>query len=307
MDDLPEGPVVERDGLVSPLAGCAVSFFGLIAWAIGATLLQLAFSWAKGNTYNDSAGLPLIEFIFAFLFCSLVWRLVKGRYSIDSVGLRPIAGSGKDWILGLLFGLAGAGAAIGIIALSGGIKFEIAGSPVKANDTSIGPIGWFAATVIFILAAGQEEIVGRGFLFPLIKRSIGFWWALILSSLAFSSLHILNPAFSPVSAFDIFLAGIFLALLRELTGDLYLAWGAHFGWNFGLIAAGLPVSGFMVQLLPKGLHAIDRGPSWLTGGSFGPEGGLAGIMADLMMIAVAAWLLSRRKAKKTTQSTPPFV
>ena len=53
---------------------------------------------------------------------------------------------------------------------------------------------------------------------------------------------------------------------------MWTAFGAHLGWNATLAALAAPVSG-----LPFDIPYIDYrmgGPAWLTGGAFGPEGGL---------------------------------
>jgi membrane protease YdiL (CAAX protease family) len=298
MIDVPDNPVPESGTPTRPAMGCLVAFLGLIAWVIVITLVQAFFSFfTNSDIYRGSAIESTVEFIFTLLICVLIWKVVIRRCDLDAVGLKPNKRSAVDWTLGLVYGLAGSGVAIGIIYIAYGIKFEIVSPSDTLDVASIGPSGWLPAAILFIFAAGEEEIVGRGFLYPLIKRSSGFLWAVVLSSVVFSTLHLMNPSFSLVSALDIFLAGIFLALLRELTGDLFLAWGAHFGWNIGLVAAGFPVSGFVVRLSPWGLHAISNGPVWLTGGSFGPEGGLAGISADMVMIIIAMLILARTRSE----------
>jgi hypothetical protein len=119
-----------------------------------------------------------------------------------------------------------------------------------------------------------------------------------LSSIVFSLLHVLNPSFTFPSALDIFLAGVFLALLRELTGNLYLALGAHVGWNMGLVAIGVPVSGFLFRMYPQPWHLVTTGPVRLTGGAFGPEGGVAGIAAACVMVMTAAVLVWKNKDRR---------
>ena len=58
---------------------------------------------------------------------------------------------------------------------------------------------------------------------------------------------------------------------------MWTAFGAHLGWNATLAALAAPVSG-----LPFDIPYIDYrmgGPAWLTGGAFGPEGGLLATVA----------------------------
>ncbi len=56
--------------------------------------------------------------------------------------------------------------------------------------------------------------------------------------------------------------------------------GGHFGWNWTMGALlGVPVSG-ITRLAPAPLlRAVDAGPTWLTGGHYGVEGGVACTLA----------------------------
>jgi hypothetical protein len=65
----------------------------------------------------------------------------------------------------------------------------------------------------------------------------------------------------------------------------------HFIWNFlqGFFL-GLPVSGFTVSA--SVFTAGVRGPIWLTGGEYGPEGGLPAMGAILMVIVYLSFTKS---------------
>jgi membrane protease YdiL (CAAX protease family) len=85
------------------------------------------------------------------------------------------------------------------------------------------------------------------------------------------------------------LAGFFLGSIFLATRSLYAATAAHFIWNW-FMAAGLhtPVSGLPVST--PGYRVTDAGPDWLTGGSWGPEGGLA---AAVGMFSILIYLHGR--------------
>jgi hypothetical protein len=102
-------------------------------------------------------------------------------------------------------------------------------------------------------------------------------------------LHLFNPAPTVLSTVMVGIAGVFLAVVRVTTGSLYAASVAHFAWNF--VQAALlhaPVSG--LPLPTPGYRLADSGPAWLTGGAWGPEGGLAAAAGMLL----ATFLLVRR-------------
>ena len=102
----------------------------------------------------------------------------------------------------------------------------------------------------------------------------------------FSLAHLDNPDVSARAIGNVALAGILLSLAFYSPGGMWTAFGAHLGWNATLAALGAPVSG-----LPFDIPYIDYtmgGPPWLTGGRFGPEGGLLGTIAITAAIFVAA-------------------
>jgi hypothetical protein len=88
------------------------------------------------------------------------------------------------------------------------------------------------------------------------------------------------------------LAGVFLATVRLSTGSLWAATVAHLVWNLvQAVVLHAPVSGLP---LPTPVYRlVDHGPEWLTGGAWGPEGGLAAAAGML----VATFLLLRSEPR----------
>ena len=78
-----------------------------------------------------------------------------------------------------------------------------------------------------------------------------------------------------------------------MKGGIWIATGAHVGWNFALAALAAPVSG-----LPFDVPWLDYRPgtpSWLSGGPFGPEGGLIATTLLILATLVAARFTERSK------------
>jgi hypothetical protein len=92
---------------------------------------------------------------------------------------------------------------------------------------------------------------------------------------------------------NIALAGVLLGVAFYTPGGIWAAWGAHLGWNTTLAALDAPVSGlpFKIPLI----NYSPGGPPWLTGGSFGPEGGMLATGAIALAIG-AAWRWSRKES-----------
>ncbi|MDE3055039.1 MAG: CPBP family intramembrane metalloprotease, partial [Gemmatimonadota bacterium] len=102
-------------------------------------------------------------------------------------------------------------------------------------------------------------------------------------SLGFGLLHLANHGSGVEPITMVTLAGVFLGAIVLATGSLYAAWMAHFAWNWVMaVPLHSPVSG--IPLATPNYQLLDAGPRWLTGGTWGPEGGVAaaaGIMAGL--------------------------
>ena len=87
------------------------------------------------------------------------------------------------------------------------------------------------------------------------------------------------------------LVGIPLAAAYLRTRALWMPIGIHFAWNFLQgFTLGLPVSGIA---LPDALvTARVHGAVWLTGGDYGPEGGL---LASGAIVAVTFYMLLSKR------------
>jgi len=82
-----------------------------------------------------------------------------------------------------------------------------------------------------------------------------------------------------------------------LPGGIWAATGVHLGWNITLAALGAPVSG-LAFTLPM-LDYVMGAPQWLTGGAFGPEGGIIATV----IVGTAATLLFRYTTRDPRPTT----
>jgi membrane protease YdiL (CAAX protease family) len=145
------------------------------------------------------------------------------------------------------------------------------------------------------LAALHEEVVCRGYLLTTLRDSIGVRGAVVATSVLFGLLHVRNAGSTVESIGIVILAGIFLAAVRVVFDSLYAAWAAHVAWNW-IMAVPLhaPVSGLAFEA--PDYRTVSTGPAWITGGSWGPEGGLA---AALGMVAALIYLNARRRREES--------
>jgi membrane protease YdiL (CAAX protease family) len=142
------------------------------------------------------------------------------------------------------------------------------------------------------LVALGEELMFRGYLQGNAREGLGAIPALLLVSLGFGLFHALNPNFRWLGLLNITLAGVVLGYARLVTGSLWLPIAYHLSWNWTLGALfALPVSGVRYGGL---LAVVDRGMApLLTGGAFGPEGGLIATAVLLTAVPIL-WLWGRR-------------
>ena len=142
-------------------------------------------------------------------------------------------------------------------------------------------------------SAIAEELINRGLLLSGLTIVLGgrAKAAIVLAALLFGLFHLANPGASALSVCGNALGGLIYGMAFVLSGRLWLPVGLHFAWNY---VQG-PLLGFRVSGLGAGgLQQIhDRGPVWLTGGSYGPEAGLVGILFRFLVLALLfAWASS---------------
>lgn len=186
---------------------------------------------------------------------------------------------------GFATGAALMSAVIGVLALAG--WYRVLGP-------GVGTAGQFAAYVLlFFLIGLYEEVLFRGILFRVLEGWLGTYAAVALSALAFGFVHGANPGASSMATLFIALeAGILLAAVYRLTGNLWWAVGLHWAWNlFQGPVFGVPVSGIELQ---TPLRAALTGPEAWTGGAFGPENGLVALVLATGLGIYLLWLTARR-------------
>ncbi len=200
----------------------------------------------------------------------------------------------QGWLRDLLFGsLVGAASlvlACALAAAPGGFSFTLAATellPAAAKTLLI-------SGLIFILAGAAEEVLFRGYMLQTMTRAHLAWVGILLTCIFFGWVHLNNPNIP--AGFPLFsstylrpinklinmaflntaLAGVWLAVAYLRTRSLWFPLGVHWSWNWMMGAViGLPVSGIKAITPQPLMRATDQGPAWLTGGTYGIEGGAA--------------------------------
>jgi hypothetical protein len=223
---------------------------------------------------------------------ALIAALVTGWALLAWVDRRPLSELGFGLSRRVPLELA-VGLGIGVAAILGttALLAALGGYRLVPEPGSVA--GWLAVAgtslVAFAVPAAAEEAVFRGYLFRTLLDGAGPWVAVALTSLLFAWAHGGNPNAGALGLLNIYLAGVLLAVAVLRTASLWFASTLHLGWNW--VMAGpldLPVSGLESYDIP--LYDVEiRGADWLTGGAFGPEGGLAGTIAVMVGIGLVLW------------------
>lgn len=256
------------------------------------TLVRIGYAVGLRMVPGRSLGAFAEDLIFRLIL--LASALLAGflctrwleRLPRRALGLTMHAHWGRDFIVGSLIGIASLALAAVIATAAGGLRFSA--SPRTMLLQVVQTLALSA--VLFIFAALAEEVLFRSYPLQTMVRAKLNGLGVILTSVAFASVHMENPNFTNGLPFlNLFIAGVWLAVAYLRTRSLWLPLGVHWAWNWALGSLfGLPVSGITTVAPNPLLHGADLGPAWLTGGGYGIEGGIACTIA-LIVSTLFIW------------------
>lgn len=144
--------------------------------------------------------------------------------------------------------------------------------------------------LLFAGVAIAEELLFRGFVFQRLISGLGHWVAQLIIAAYFLLTHLSNPGMTgsvkAMASINIFLASILFGLAFIQTKSLAMPLGLHFMANFvqggvlGFGVSGTEQSGLLIPI-------FREAPVWLTGGQFGLEASLPG----LICVVIALFML----------------
>lgn len=243
-----------------------------------------------GNSGNAEINFFIIGNLVTFLIALLLgWgsgKLLEGL-PFKALGASFEKNWFKDLMLGIGFGALTILFSSLIAMIFGGMSFQINQAP----DFNAKIYTLIFSFVVFVIGAANEEMIFRGYFLQTFTRAHLAWLAIILNSLIFASAHLQNPNVSYISLINTVLAGIWFSVGYLKTRNLWFPFGLHFVWNWLQGAfLGIPVSGIREITAFPLLQQIDQGPTWLTGGHYGIEGGLVCTIA-LIVSTILIWFL----------------
>lgn len=194
-----------------------------------------------------------------------------------------------------------------------GLGWLLGAAPIAVASFALLAVGWLKIvpalsgswtdaairmSLLLLPAALIEELLSRGYFFATLREWLGAPVAVGLTSLGFGLLHYANPGANALSIVLVTIGGVQLAVILIVTRSLYAAWMAHWGWNWVMaVLLHVQVSG---NFIPRpDYKTIEVGPDWMTGGRWGPEGGVPAGVADLMVIGGLLWFATRKRERAT--------
>ena len=272
-----ERPLIRRV-VDFPLVAMIIAIVLFIAASAAATLLGKLLPTMAANAAAAVKGAIAIALMLA------VYKLVIVRLGERPRDDLPIAAAPRGLALGVLTGFLLFCALVGIAALFD--VYNIVG-PGDTRELVKDLIG------MTILAAFMEELLFRGILFRWIEAFAGSWAALVVTSALFGLAHIFNANATWMSSLAIMVeAGALLGGAYMLSRNLWVPMGLHAAWNFtqGFLFD-VPVSGNDMHGL---VQAKLSGPVLLSGGPFGLEASMIGVVLSIPLGAFLILLAARR-------------
>ena len=179
-----------------------------------------------------SAGLVLLSSIAMLSIAGIVPLTLFWRTNlIEFFGLRWPSWKTIFWIMPVfVFAMMIVGAILVACGWQTWIQDSLGAKPQEAvtlvRETSdVGLLVAMAVTAI-IFAPITEELIFRGYLYPVVKRFTDRWFASIFSGVLFGVIHF-NVMALPMLA----LMGIILAVIYEKSGSLWVPIGCHAAFN----------------------------------------------------------------------------
>lgn len=273
--------------MVLPIALLAQLPLGITAAIIGFLVYG---SQAITELLQLTSTIPglLVTLIAGFLpiyFLCWLWVWAFERRSYWSLGLPKARAVGR-YATGALVGLVMFAASVALVGAPGMLTFEAESGGLRGL-AAFAPIALIL--VGWVVQGAAEEVLCRGLILPVVGARFGVVAGVVVSSLVFALLHGINPGITALALLNLALFGVFTAVYALREGGIWGVCALHSTWNwaqgniFGLQVSGSDSSPATI------VDLAENGPDWFTGGSFGPEGGLA-----VTVVLLVATLLAYR-------------
>jgi len=248
-------------------------------------LLELCFPFMRPFFSVAPLVLPELTVAVVTLLLVLLFWCVIQKSPLSVAGL-DFKHAPEETTIGFFLGFIVSGAAVLCMALYGSYQVQ-AVAPVRADISE--------ALLAMLLVAITEEMMFRVLIFHTFEKRWGTVFAITVTASIFGLLHLINniPTASTGEKlcgclYLIPEAGFLLNAAFLVRRRIWLPLGLHWAWNFfegpvfGTYVSGTSLGAPVVQ-------ATIAGPFWATGGPFGPEATVFGLLTGTAIGAALAW------------------
>lgn len=227
--------------------------------------------------------------VVLLLLATVITALIERR-PLSQLGL-GMTNAVPRFLQGVVMGFLALSAVIGVLYLCHAFVFD--GIALHGKDIWIYGAEWFAG---FLMVGLAEELMFRTYLQQTLARGINYRVAAVVMGALFFFAHTRNPGETPIGLGEVFAAGVLLSVAVWRTGTIWWAVGFHAAWDwaqsyvYGVADSGLVAKGALMTT-----HAA--GPTWLSGGTTGPEGSVVSIVATVIA-AVLIWVMAPKQDVK---------
>jgi uncharacterized protein len=243
---------------------------------------------------RDEAGLLLgISVLFCLVSLASAWVVIRfvDRRPFRQLGFAAHPRVGLELVQGLAAGFVMIACVFAAEYVSGSVRV---GKVLTAWPEILRDGGVYFT--VFAFAAALEEILARGYCLQALIDGTGRVAAVAITSFLFGLGHVMNPHADAFSVANTVVAGIWLASAYVKTRSLWLPTALHLSWNFSMAwVFGFPVSGLRVS--NPLIELQQGGRSWITGGMYGPEGG---VLCTAVMVLSTIWIIGSPHVRRAS-------
>lgn len=148
----------------------------------------------------------------------------------------------------------------------------------------------------YMIQGMAEEVLCRGYLMVSLTHRYSVLYSAVVSSVFFALLHGMNAGLTLLALVNLFLYGMFAALLFVKYENIWIVGAFHSLWNFvqgNLYGIQVSGTGFQNSVFAS---TTNKGMSFINGGAFGMEGGIA-VTIVLTAGIVLLWRMLGREGK----------
>jgi uncharacterized protein len=226
--------------------------------------------------------------MFLAMFAGIwLWVRFVGKRPLSTLGWERSPGAARRALRGMRVSFAMVCVVSGLV-VAAGVSF----SPGLVQRIGLTALGLrLLGLLSYVVQGPAEETLFRGWLLPVIGARYRQWVGVVVSSILFSLAHALNRGIPLLGFVNLFLFGLCAAFYALHEGGLWGvgAWHGVWNWTMGDLL-GFTLDGSPHVGLVRSIET--HGPDVVTGGIFGPDGGLA---CTAVLLAAILVLVNRAK------------